>query len=151
MYYRKFRRCAEVLLYSFHTHAHIYKCQTYPPSNTLPITCAAVFLFYFSMYYSCHDIKFILCDGYSLLCSLPSTGSPLPQPLFHWHPSIALILPFLSCQILVDATGQCLTFWRDSTIHRGRESGNLHLMAEFSPPFVIMSGHCTARLSERER
>lgn len=30
------------------------------------------------------------------------------------------------------------------------ESGNLHLMAEFSPPFVRMSGHCTVQLRETE-
>lgn len=31
----------------------------------------------------------------------------------------------------------------------GEQSGNLRLTAEFSPPFVVMSGHCTALPAEK--
>lgn len=92
--------------------------QAHPPSLTLrrqlSITHSAarcrmpfdsyMYFYYFSMYYSCHDILFILCNRYSLLHSLP-----LPPPPSTGIPP-SLILPFLSCQILADATGQCLTF-----------------------------------------
>lgn len=80
----------------------------------------------------------------------PSLMQVLPTPTsFHWHPSIFLILPFLSCQILVEAMGQCLTFWRDSKIHRGAEwEFTSHGRVFPSICYNVRSLHCSARREE---
>lgn len=75
------------------------------PSSGL-ILCRSPFDSYVLLVMTSNSSSAIIIPFYK-----PPLTRALPSPTSSdWHPSISLILPFLSCQILADATGHCLTF-----------------------------------------
>lgn len=62
-------------------------------------------------------VSSLLCNRNSLM-QLSILHLSLPPHLSTILSLFSLILPFLSCQIVVEAAGQCITSWRDSSIHR---------------------------------
>lgn len=89
----------------------------------------------------CSPLSYVIVIPF--YAAFPGEGSPLPSPTS--PPSISPILPFLSCQFLVDAMGHCFTFWRDSTIHRGAKwEFTSHGGVFPSICYNVRSLHCSA-------